>query len=92
MGSVNRDHFYRGIDIYSLADRALRFTEQYNPSILQVEADGNDAVLSIYYGDEETYGDYESLELYRMAFATKDEFDFLKTIQKKIEVLQQEIL
>lgn len=37
--------------------------EEYRPAILQVEADGNDAVLTIYHGNEETYGDSESLEL-----------------------------
>lgn len=63
LDSVNRDHYYGGIDLYSLADRSLCFMEEYRPAILQVEADGNDAVLTIYHGNEETYGDSESLEL-----------------------------
>lgn len=83
LDSVNRDHYYGGIDLYSLADWSLCFMEEYRPAILQVEADGNDAVLTIYHGDEETYGDSESLELYRLPFATRTEFDLLKTTKKE---------
>ena len=57
--------------------------EEYRPAILQVEADGNDAVLIIYHGNEETHGDSESLELYRLPFATRTEFDLLKTTKKE---------
>ena len=57
--------------------------EEYRPAILQVEADGNDAVLIIYHGNEETYGDSESLELYRLTFAKRTEFDLLKTTKKE---------
>ena len=57
--------------------------EEYRPAILQVEADGNDAVLIIYHGNEETYGDSERLELYRLPFATRREFDLLKTTKKE---------
>lgn len=85
LGSVNRDHYYQGIDVYSLADRALRFREEHSPTILQVEVEGNDAVLTIYHGDEETYGDFESLELYRLPFATKAEFDLLKAIKERVD-------
>lgn len=48
----------------SLADWSFRFMEKYNPAILQVKVDRNDATLTIYQGDEETYGDSASLELY----------------------------
>lgn len=85
LGSVNRDHYYQGIDLYSLADRSLRFNEKYSPVILQVEIDGSDAVLTIYHGDEDTYGDFESLELYRLPFATRTEFDLLETVKKEID-------
>jgi len=58
---------------------------EFKPTILQVEADRNDAVLSIYHGNENTYGDSKSLELYRLDFAINNEFDLLKTVKKKIE-------
>ena len=57
--------------------------EEYRPAILQVKADGNDAVLIIYHGNEETYGDSESLALYRLPFATRTAFDLLKTTNKE---------
>lgn len=35
LGSVNRNHYHGGVDLYSLADRSLRFMEKYRPAILQ---------------------------------------------------------
>lgn len=88
LGSINREHYYQGIDIYSLADRSFRFMEKYRMAILQVEVDRNDATLSIYHGDEATYGDFASLELYRLPFATRAEFDLLEIIKEKIAEIQ----
>lgn len=68
-------------------DREAGGEEEYRPTILQVEADRNDATLTIYHGHEETYGDSASLELYRMPFATKAEFDLLEIIKKKVDHL-----
>lgn len=85
LGSINREHYYQGIDVFSLTDRALLFKEVYTPTILQVEVERNDAVLTIYHGDEDTYGDWESLELWRFEFASRSEFNLLERVKKEIE-------
>lgn len=52
--SLKREHYYQGIDIYTLANRSFRFMEKYSLAIIQVEDNRNDATLIIYHGDEET--------------------------------------
>lgn len=85
LNRVEKENYYQGIDVFSLTDRALLFKEVYTPTILQVEVDRNDAVLSIYHGDEDTYGDWESLELWRFEFASRAEFNLLEVVKKEIE-------
>ncbi|MDE1548546.1 hypothetical protein [Jeotgalibaca caeni] len=86
LNGVEKENYYQGIDVFSLTDCALLFKEVYTPTILQVEVERNDAVLTIYHGDEDTYGDWESLELWRFELANRAEFNLLEMVKKEIEV------